>query len=354
MFQSMDTDRPSAPNASGRWATFVKSQYMTPSGFPCAMKSFRYYLLVFAAFTQCLFGAVTKDQLRFWSETLQAGDLAAINATASAKNGRWPPVRSASWRQNDDTDETRLNLQFSTLAKSLLDGIETYSRALDTKGRDEANRGILELLATRDWLLGAPSYQNLVIIDTINRHVLIRSLEALQNEGSLHAIAIKALEKLCSYHLLSADWQSMLLDERGELSEAQRLDLKENGDGERLDSLFSAYKISHVELHKLSDIESHRPQAMLAAQDFSGLRTRMVVTDYYLSSVVPALLEYWKRSETPSFSDDYARVKSILGASSLVPESVGAHFLERTRASAAVAELLQRQKAGGLRAYFFP
>jgi len=287
----------------------------------------------------------------FWRDLCSIKDVRQINSRVHDARGiRWPKVHSSK-RQRDFTSATELEKpDFAKLTQCLVSIIEEFSLRLQQTGEKEVVAGVTELLVTRDWIAESPSYQNFILIDSINRHSLLRLLELLKGESPNVSEITKGLLALRRYQLDSAEWGAMLQEETGRHSE----DNAERGSSEPAQAAERLRRIQRVhfpskEIWTLHSPSDYKTVKLLSDQDFAPLAMRMIGTDYYINSVVPALIEYLTKADSPNSSDSYERIRDVLGKDTLVPDSIGARFTERRRASAAVEELFHEINTGTIR-----
>jgi len=299
-------------------------------------------MLLISFVGQPLFGATAEEQLRFWRETLNLQNLGEINGRVATAAVRWPKIYSTGRTVYANDYERQRNADYAQLAANLLDTIQRLANTLDGRPAGVIVTSVGQLLATRDWLAGSPSYQNYALIDTINRQALVRLVELLGNPDVDSAEVTRGLKALGEFHFDPAGWRTMLEEEKGATVDD---DAREFG------------VVQKTRQAKMRDrawargFDSYRTSILLKEQDFTTLGWRMAGTDYYLSSILPALLEYWQKADAPSVNDDYAKIRSVLGKETLVSKSIGAEFLERSRAAAAVDEILQQVKSHKLRGH---
>lgn len=289
---------------------------------------------------QALFCAGPIEDMRFWKESLQTRNLAEINFKVNRHAVKWPPIYSNGRRVYASDQEQQINADYARLAATLLDIINDTVNSLDSVSGENAIAGIEELLDTREWIAVSPSYQNYALIDTINRHVLVRLLELLTNQEIDSALVVRNLRILSNFGFDSVAWLTMLDEEKGAAVDSDAKD-------------YGAFQQSNqqrvLERAGLRDLTEYHTEQLLKGHNFAALGWRMVVMDYHLRSVVPALLEYWQKAKAPAATDEYSAIRSELGVDALVPESVGAGYLERRRSSAAVYEILVHARNGKIR-----
>lgn len=303
------------------------------------MNIFRLSSVSILCCVQTVFGMTANEQLQFWRLTFQSKDLGAINTRVAEAAAEWPKIYSSARTVYANDGERQKNADYSQLGITLFEIIESYANDLD-RGGAKAIIGVEELLKARKWILNSPSYLNYALIDTINRQVLVRQMELLSQPDADSSRIIRGLGVLTEFRFDPAAWRTMLGEEQGALIDEDAND-------------FGAFQKNNqqrvLERSGLRNLNEYRTRELLRGQHYAALGWRMVVTDYYLCSVLPALLEYWRKAKSPAISDEYPKIRDVLGKDTLVSESIGAEFLERQRACAAVDDIFRETRTREIR-----
>jgi hypothetical protein len=281
--------------------------------------------------------AAKQQQLETWREALKADDLRVVNDQVTRLAIEWPKIYSAGRKIYDNESERQLNEDYAKLSARLSDVIFDHVSRIAIEAPNEAIMRVEELLRTRSWLSKSPSYRNYVLVDTINRHALVRLMQLLRAPNAEASRVIQNLDSLSNFSFDPSAWMNMIKEERG---------ANVGADAQIFASYHKDSQQLALEHAALRDIKEYQTIRLLGSDHFAALGWRMVVSDYYLRSVTPSVVEYWQKESAPTIADEYAKIREVIGKDALVADSVGAKFLERRRASAAVYEFLEQTRTG--------
>jgi len=92
---------------------------------------------------------------------------------------------------------------------------------------------------------------------------------------------------------------------------------------------------------------------LMKKRDIPALLNRLVMSDLYIHTLLPALVQYRQKAEAYSPTATYQQIKAVVGSEAHAPESLGVVPFGVSRAASAVNYLLQDIQSGKTRKQLF-
>ncbi len=290
----------------------------------------------------------SSDELsRFWHnacENINFED--TINIFAIGPQRVWPPIHSSKYSETLQKKDRIQQSEFHELAKTLVRDLRTFESTLKNISNQKFTQKIENLLQMRDQVINNQSYINLIISDEINRIVFVNVGERLIESESLTTDLIDNVMHLSQYRPDMIKFGKIV-----EIELSIKLPGYDNckNDVERVNLLWKILEPDTRPMfpNNILDIEISR---ILETQRVLVLLTRMLTTDCYSRTCLPAFVMYRKNAPSYSSTDDYQEVVFILGENAKANYSLGAKMnggLNRT--ASAASQLLSSYRIGKLR-----
>jgi len=308
----------------------------------------RHWVLLFSVFVLALSayaGEFDQQPAEYWSEVLATKDFKGVLSVFQVgPKVEWPPVHSVKYADEKDKNLVTQGAEFRKLGELLAHGLEDYERQLQDIPSEQFCERCESLLAMRQQFLRHPSYFNLILVDSINRVLYVNLAERLALADEIAPCLLPLLGRLGSFR---PDLQQLLSMTNAEFNKSML--------GE------SAYRsASSIEQLKMlwSTLEPDTPFMMPAdtlglptfqlmkKRDIPALLSRLVMSDLYIHTLLPALVQYRQKAEAYSPTATYQQIKAVVGREARAPESLGVVPFGVSRAASAVNYLLQDIQSG--------
>lgn len=314
----------------------------------------RLALLCAIIFLGCSVQAAETDSRVFdyWSNLLADNDFAALLAVfRSGPKEEWPAVHSPDFASSAKELRPSQQADFRKLGEKLARGLEHYERSLKEQPTAQFCDNSKSLLSMRQHLAHNPSYFNLILVDAINRVVYVNLSERLTRAEDPSPCLLTLVEQLGSFRPNLVQVLSMV---NAELNKPimDAVAYRSASDVEQLKMLWSTLEPG-TPLMMPRDPLNLVTYQLMTKQDIPVLLNRLVVSDLYIHSLLPALIQYRKAVESYSPAATYQEIKAVLGRETQAPESLGVVPFGVTRAASAVSTLLQDVQSGKTRKQLF-
>lgn len=302
-------------------------------------------LLVLASISRS--EAAQNPVMLYWDELVQPGDFKkALDAFCGGPKHDWPAVFSMKYSSSLEEPVVAEQVKLRELSETLLRGLETYEAVMRTNALPNFVSQSDALLAMRRQLERNPSYANLVLIDSINRVLFVNLAERMTARDTLSPDLVRLAKHLADFHPDLEQLRTVAEKETRRTLVAQE---KFTGtDRDRFRGLWDALEPNTNPMfpRNADAIGSH---ALLKGQEIPVLLNRLSLSDYYIRSSLPALIAYRQKAPAYSPTDDYQRIKNVMGQEAKVSPSLGVEIAGPKRAASAVNELLQDVRSGRVR-----
>lgn len=293
-------------------------------------------------------GASDKQPAEYWSEVLAANNFDDVLSVFQAgPKVEWPPVHSAKYADEGNKTLMAQEAEFRKLGELLAHGLENYEQQLQDIPSEQFCERSRSLLAMRQHLLRHPSYFNLILVDSINRVLYVNLAERLALNDDVAPCFLSLVERLGSFRpnlqqvlsMADTELNKALVDESAYRSASSVQQLK---------MLWSAL-VPGAPLMMPRNLFNLPTFQLIKKQDIPVLLNRLVTSDLYIHTLLPALIEYRQQSEAYSPTSTYQQIKAVLGRETQAPESLGVVPFGVSRAASAVSYLLQDIQSGKTR-----
>lgn len=301
-------------------------------------------------FLGCFVQAAETDSrvLDYWSSLLADNDFAAVLAVfRSGPKEEWPAVHSPDFASSAKELKPSQQADFRKLGEKLARRLEHYEQNLKEQPTAQFCDNSESLLSMRQHLAHNPSYFNLILVDAINRVIYVNLSERLTRAEAASPCLLTLVEQLGSFRpnlvqvlsMANAELNKPILD---------AVAYRSASDVEQLKMLWSTLEPG-TPLMMPRDPLNLATYQLMTKQDIPVLLNRLVISDLYIHSLLPALIQYRKAVESYSPAATYQEIKAVLGRETQAPESLGVVPFGVTRAASAVSTLLQDVQSGKTR-----
>ena len=289
-----------------------------------------------------------KQLAGYWSEVLSASDFADVLAVfQSGPKKQWPIVHSADYVGDENNPLMAQEAEFRKLGEVLAHRLEDFEQQLKDLPPEEFCERSEALLTMRQHLARHPSYFNLILIDSINRVLYVNLAERLALSEHISPCLLTTVERL---GIFRPNLEQVLSMANLELKKAvvDESVYRSASSVDQLKILWSALEpgtplIMPRNLYNLPTFQ------LMKKQDIPVLLNRLVASDLYIHSLLPALIQYRQQSEAYSSTSTYQQIKAVLGRETQAPTSLGVVPFGVSRAASAVNYLLQDIQSGKTR-----
>jgi len=289
-----------------------------------------------------------KQPSEYWSEVLSANEFDdVLSVFQSGPKEQWPTVHSVDYIDDENKSLMAQEAEFRKLGEILAHGLEDYEQQLKDLPPEQFCKHSKSLLAMRQHLARHPSYFNLILIDSINRVLYVNLAERLALADNISPCLLTLAERLGSFRpnleqvlsMADAELNKTVVDESAYRSASSV---------EQLKMLWSALEPG-TPLMMPRNLFNLPTFQLMKKQDVPVLLNRLVTSDLYIHSLLPALIQYRQQSEAYSPTSTYQQIKAVLGREAQAPESLGLVPFGVSRAASAVNYLLQDIQSGKTR-----
>ncbi|MGI6496482.1 MAG: hypothetical protein ACOX5G_10435 [Kiritimatiellia bacterium] len=289
-----------------------------------------------------------KRPSEYWSEVLSANKFDDVLAVFQAgPKVQWPTVHSTNYADNENKALMDQEAEFRKLGELLAHRLEEYEQQLqDIPSEKFCERSEL-LLAMRQHLLRHPSYFNLILVDSINRVLYVNLAERLALADDVAPCLLSLVERLGSFRPNLQQVLSMTNEELNKVL-VDESTYRSASSVEQLKMFWSALEPG-TPLMMPRNLFNLPTFQLMKKQDIPVLLNRLVTSDLYIHTLLPALIQYRQQSEAYSPTSTYQQIKTVLGRETQAPESLGVVPFGVSRAASAVNYLLQDIQSGKTR-----
>lgn len=288
----------------------------------------------------------------YWSEVFREANF--NNTLAVFRDGpaeAWPAVYSAKHADSLPESNRVQQLVFQQLSARLAHDIELFEQIIHEQDATEFTKSIDVLLSIRRHIGQNPSYINLILVDTMNRVAFVNLAERLVSSKSLSPDLVASIEELSGYHPDMRQMRYLVeMETRNMLADAVEYDTV--SDVDRLKALWAALEPDTTPAFP-KNIHQIGTYQLLQIQDIPLLLNRLMMSDYYIRSALPDLVQYRQKAKGFSPDDTYQQIKAVLGEETKTADSLGAQFWGQHRAASTVNEVLQGVRSGKVRSQLY-
>lgn len=288
------------------------------------------------------------ELLQYWSEVISKSNINDIISVFQAgPKKEWPAIYSTNFDSTEKEPQEYQQVEFRKLCGLLAHGLERHETQLRGRPLPEFCESVQSLLSMRQHIAHNPSYLNLVLIDTINRIVYVNLSERLAHVENLSPCLLTLANSLGEFRTNLIQLLTISKEELNYIMVDEAV-YSSASNAKRLSMLWSAVQPGTRIMFPKNPLNLGTYQLM-EKQDIPVLLTRLVLSDLYIHSLLPALILYRQNAELYSPIDSYQQIKAILGRETKVKESLGAETFGVSRAASAVNYLLQDIQSGKTR-----
>ena len=308
----------------------------------------RNLVLIFSVFVLALSayaGEFEQQLAEYWSEVLATKDFKEVLSVFQVgPKVEWPPVHSVKYADEKDKNLVTQGVEFRKLGELLAQSLEDYERQLQDIPSEQFCERCESLLAMRQQFLRHPSYFNLILVDSINRVLYVNLAERLALADEIAPCLLPLLGRLGSFRpdlqqllsMTNAEFNKSVLDESAYRSASSI---------EQLKMLWSALEPDTPLMMPKNTLNLPTFQLM-KKRDIPALLSRLVMSDLYIHTLLPALVQYRQKAEAYSPTATCQQIKAVVGREARAPESLGVVPFGVSRAASAVNYLLQDIQSG--------
>ncbi len=267
--------------------------------------------LIFAA---NLSFAITQSQYDYWNGKLlsqplshQFAQLTNAPATTSINEFEWPEIVSKQYKSQLSSQEKQLNAKFRALSRSLLDKLDHYYKEIESSTDAEFSSKITPLIELRDKIAKKPSYVNYILVDHINRILVVNTAERLVKSTPLPPGIEEIVSNVCNFTV--------------DVDIIKNIFEKENAQTYNLNSTNTPQKIKYEKLWDKIEpgTDFIYPKScglaisykMIDSENIELIPWRMIITEAYYAAL-PYMLEYREKTADYSSKDKFTKICQVM------------------------------------------
>ena len=267
--------------------------------------------LIFAA---NLSFAITQSQYDYWNGKLlsqplshQFAQLTNAPATTSINEFEWPEIVSKQYKSQLSSQEKQLNAKFRALSRSLLDKFDNYHKEIESSTDAEFSSKITPLIELRDEIAKKPSYVNYILVDHINRILVVNTAERLVKSTPLPPGIEEIVSNVCNFTVDVDIIKNIFEKENAQTYNLNSTNFPQKSKYERLwnkiepETDYIYPKNTHLSLSYL----------MIDSENINLIPWRMMITAPYIASL-PYVLEYRKKVSDYSPDNKFPKICQVM------------------------------------------
>jgi|GEM_PF-2192094 len=295
-------------------------------------------LLASTAFTAT--DGVEREQLGNWRNAVTTNDFKKTLVNIKSLQGDWPAIHSVKHTVNGDEDKALVQTGYRDVAKTFLQGLESYEKTLREMPPEAFCEGAEVLLKVRERFLKHPSYVNYFLVDSINRVIYVNLGERLAKVGDLPVVYDKIVERLAESR---CDLPQIITLVNGEY-DANLISMAMVKDSPLTHPLQVIGKeIGQVNFFFIpEDVHNLYNLRILEKRSLTALLNRLVWSEHFIGASLPALLSYRRKAAQFTPADSSLQIRSVLGDEVWLPPTL---WHGRPNAAGMVSDFLDAMRS---------
>lgn len=289
------------------------------------------------------------DSLDYWSEVIQDNDFDTILAVfLSGPKEEWPAIHSV----NNETVKNQSNemnqAELRKLCELLAHGLEKYEQNLKDWPLMPFCQGCDALLIMRQHISNHASYMNLILTDSIDRVLYVNLAERLAREEPISPLLITLMKRVGQKSKPDLMKVRAMIGHESKGFVIDDVVFQAASEYKRLEILWSALSPDRPVLYVPNPMNCPA-YTLFKTQDFLALLNRLAFSDFYIRTLIPALLDYREKAERFTALAKHQDIETVLGRETKAPESLGSFPFGISWSSSAVDTLLRDIRSGKTR-----
>ena len=275
-------------------------------------------LIILLTFVANLSLAITQPQYDYWncklSSKLFSNNKSTNELARKPMNEfEWPEVVSKQYKSQLSSQAKQLNANFRALSRSLLDKLDVYHKEIEASTDEEFSSKIIPLIELRDEIAKNPGYVNYILMDHINRILVVNTSDRLVKSIQLPPGIEEIVSNVCNFTM--------------DVNTIKSIFEKENAQTYNLNTTNSPQKTKYERLW--NKIEPGRDYMypknthlslsyqMINSEHINLIPWRMLITAPYIASL-PYVLEYRKKATDYSPDDKFPKICQTMSKKNIV------------------------------------
>ena len=265
-------------------------------------------------------GDAERTTLDTWKNVVSTNDFQKTLTDVRKLQEEWPAIHSKKHIINKNEAKALLQTDYRSVARTFLQGLESYEKVLREMSPEAFCEGADALLGARTQFMKHPSYINYFLVDSINRVIYINLGERLAKVGDVPVCYDKIVERLAEFR---CDWSRLfeLANEEYGIKQISKDEVKEmslEDKAKAVGEMIGQPRFFFIpqDIHNLYNLR------ILETRSSAAWLNRLFVSDHIIGAYLPALLSYRRKATYFTPMDSLDKILAVLGEEAWLPPTL--------------------------------
>ncbi len=274
--------------------------------------------IILLTFVANLSFAITQPQYDYWNSKLSSKKFSNNKSTNELARKpmnefEWPEVVSKQYKSQLSSQTKQLNANFRALSRSLLDKLDVYHKEIEASTDEEFSSKIIPLIELRDEIAKNPSYVNYILMDHINRILVVNTSERLVKSIPLPVGIEEVASNICNFTMDVDIIKNIFEKENAQTYNLNTTNLPQKTKYEKLWNKIEP-GTDYIYPKNCGSAISYQ---MIDSDNIELVSWRMLITAPYIASL-PYVLEYRKKATDYSPDDKFPKICQTMSKKNIV------------------------------------